>query len=103
MLFIRAVLDGKEPLTSIKSLIGDKLVNPGELEKFKSLASTVLDIDRRISQSDEYATILRGFDGKYIRTGPSGKITRGRYDVLPSGKTFTLLMSNSCQQKLHIV
>jgi len=91
VLFIRAVLDGEEPLTSIKSLIGDKLVNPGELEKFKSLASTVLDIDRRISQSDEYAAILRGFDGKYIRTGPSGKITRGRYDVLPSGKNFYTL------------
>ena len=89
--FIQSVINGDEPIRSIKSLIGDKIVNPDVLEKFNLLAETIRDIDKRISQSDEFASLLRGFDGKYIRTGPSGKVTRGQYDVLPSGKNFYTL------------
>jgi cobaltochelatase CobN len=91
MSFIQSVINGNDPIDSIKSLAGDQIVNPEALEKFNMLADTARDIDRRLSQSDEYAALLRGFDAKYIRTGPSGKITRGKYDVLPSGKNFYTL------------
>jgi cobaltochelatase CobN len=89
--FIQSVVNGDEPIASIQSLLGDKIANRDLLGKFVLLAETVKDIDRRLSQSDEIAAIFRGFDGKYIRTGPSGKVTRGQYDVLPSGKNFYTL------------
>ena len=34
------------------------------------------------------AALLRGLDGRFVRPGPSGAPTRGRPDVLPTGKNF---------------
>jgi cobaltochelatase CobN len=36
----------------------------------------------------EMTNLLRGLDGKYIPSGPSGAPTRGRADVLPTGRNF---------------
>jgi cobaltochelatase CobN len=36
----------------------------------------------------EMAALLRGLDGQFIRPGPSGAPTRGRPDVLPTGRNF---------------
>ena len=89
--FIQSVIDGNEPVSKIVELLGDKIKNRSELEKFNLLAATAKDINRRMEQSDELGALLHGLDGKYIRTGPSGKITRGEYEVLPCGKNFYTL------------
>ena len=36
----------------------------------------------------EMAAFLKGLDGRFIRPGPSGAPTRGRPDVLPTGRNF---------------
>ncbi len=36
----------------------------------------------------EMAALLKGLDGNFIRPGPSGAPTRGRPDVLPTGRNF---------------
>jgi cobaltochelatase CobN len=36
----------------------------------------------------EMAAFLRGLDGQFVRPGPSGAPTRGRPDVLPTGRNF---------------
>jgi cobaltochelatase CobN len=36
----------------------------------------------------EIAGLLRGLDGRYVPPGPSGAPTRGRLDVLPTGRNF---------------
>lgn len=36
----------------------------------------------------EMSNLLRGLEGKYVPSGPSGAPTRGRLDVLPTGKNF---------------
>ena len=36
----------------------------------------------------EIAALLRGLDGRFVRPGPSGAPTRGRPDVLPTGRNF---------------
>ncbi|WP_025274461.1 cobaltochelatase subunit CobN [Haloglycomyces albus] len=38
--------------------------------------------------SGEIDRLVSGLDGRYIRSGPSGSPTRGRLDVLPTGKNF---------------
>ncbi|MBI2253085.1 MAG: cobaltochelatase subunit CobN [Proteobacteria bacterium] len=38
--------------------------------------------------SAEIAGILRGLDGRFVKPGPSGAPTRGRLDVLPTGRNF---------------
>ncbi|GIL02900.1 MAG: cobaltochelatase subunit CobN [Alphaproteobacteria bacterium] len=36
----------------------------------------------------EMAALLAGLDGRFVRPGPSGAPTRGRLDVLPTGRNF---------------
>ncbi|NWM74603.1 cobaltochelatase subunit CobN, partial [Escherichia coli] len=36
----------------------------------------------------ETSALLRGLDGRFVRPGPSGAPTRGRPDVLPTGRNF---------------
>ncbi|WP_315837120.1 cobaltochelatase subunit CobN [Bradyrhizobium prioriisuperbiae] len=38
--------------------------------------------------SAEMTALLRGLDGRFIKPGPSGAPTRGRPDVLPTGRNF---------------
>ncbi len=45
-------------------------------------------VNRSISASDEMAGLLSGFTGSYISPGSSGLITRGRPDILPTGRNF---------------
>ncbi|MCF4097394.1 cobaltochelatase subunit CobN [Maritalea mediterranea] len=48
------------------------------------------DIAPKLDQSGalEKANLLRGLDGKFVPPGPSGAPTRGRLDVLPTGRNF---------------
>ncbi len=48
----------------------------------------ILDISRRIDNSKEIESLLNGFDGGYIPPGPAGLISRGRDDILPTGRNF---------------
>ncbi|MGI9401116.1 MAG: cobaltochelatase subunit CobN [Rhizobiaceae bacterium] len=43
----------------------------------------------------ELAGILRGMDGRFVAPGPSGAPTRGRLDVLPTGRNFFSVDSRS--------
>ncbi len=52
------------------------------------IRSRVADLYQRIEKSEEIESLLNGFSGGYIPAGPSGLITRGRDDVLPTGRNF---------------
>ncbi|HOP63376.1 MAG TPA: cobaltochelatase subunit CobN [Spirochaetota bacterium] len=58
----------------------------------------VMDAEKSIDKikcdtesSDEIGSLLNGFNGNYIEPGPSGLITRGRPDILPTGRNFYAL------------
>ncbi|SDX53121.1 cobaltochelatase CobN subunit [Albimonas donghaensis] len=57
-------------------------------------AAVMAEINARIrpalrnSGPAEMAGLLRGLDGKFVAPGPSGAPTRGRLDVLPTGRNF---------------
>ena len=54
----------------------------------------LLEIDQRIrpaieaSGRDEIENLLKGLDGHFVQPGPAGAPTRGRLDVLPTGRNF---------------
>ncbi len=56
--------------------------------EWKMIKEKVLDVNKRIEESKEIEALLDGFEGNYIPAGPSGLITRGRDDVLPTGRNF---------------
>lgn len=63
-------------------------VKPEHVKQLESLRERTLDLNDRMNESLEIEALLSGFDGKYIPAGPSGLITRGRDDVLPTGRNF---------------
>jgi cobaltochelatase CobN len=83
--FIRTILEGSSiPV----ALILGKRVSESQVQALNALRERILDINRRIDESDETGALLHGMAGRYIPAGPSGQITRGHEDVLPTGRNF---------------
>lgn len=87
--FVNILLHG-QPVTAAEaeSVLGEGLLEPGYLEELNALLPRVLDLNNRVEASREIEALLDGFAGRYIPAGPSGLITRGRDDVLPTGRNF---------------
>ncbi len=69
----------------------DILRNSGWREVSQAAAeiqAKIDDVRERVLLSDELASLLNGTNGGYIPPGPSGIITRGRTDILPTGRNF---------------
>ena len=72
----------------VEKVLAGALCNPTHLDELGLLRERVLDLDSRVSNSREIDSLLHGFGGGYIPSGPSGLITRGRDDILPTGRNF---------------
>ena len=88
--FIQAFLDNtkKELDLEVKEILGDRLQNTRSIRNLSVLKEKVLDIAGRIDASDEMGALFHGKSAGFIEPGPSGLITRGRFDVLPTGRNF---------------
>ena len=84
--FIKSILEFEYKDKDLKKKISDVL--NGKSIEDKKLEEKIKDINERIEKSDEIGSLLRGIDAKYIEPGPSGLITRGNYDILPTGRNF---------------
>jgi cobaltochelatase CobN len=62
----------------------------GKRQKLDELATFVRDqlIPRLARCGDEIKNVLNALEGQFIPPGPSGAPTRGRIDVLPTGRNF---------------
>jgi len=80
--------NGRSIIEIAGEMLEDRLVNSEALSKLPVLEEKILKISRSIDDSTEIESLLAGFAGRYIRPGPSGLITRGRPDVLPTGRNF---------------
>ncbi len=59
-----------------------------ERDALANVEAALESVNRSILASDEMASLLAGFTASYIEPGPSGLITRGRPDILPTGRNF---------------
>ena len=57
-----------------------------KFEEINAFLPRVEDIAKRIAESKEIDSLLSGMDGDFIPAGPAGIVTRGRDDVLPTGR-----------------
>ncbi|MEN6317911.1 MAG: cobaltochelatase subunit CobN [Syntrophaceae bacterium] len=70
-------------------ILGDLfMIRPDEVPVIQEVEGKIHEVMRNVLASDETASLLNGFNGGYIEPGPSGLITRGRSDVLPTGRNF---------------
>ena len=56
------------------------------LKRCQAFSDLVLDVADRINDSREIESLLNAMAGGYVPAGPSGFISRGRYDILPTGR-----------------
>ncbi len=89
---IRRVGDAVTALESMATAILDEKLRPFPVwAATRAVLHTIETIIRpRLAASGpaELAALLDGLDGKFITPGPSGAPSRGRLDVLPTGRNF---------------
>ncbi len=85
--YISAILsaDAADPYEVARQVLKDRLRSRPRLQQ---LRDKILDLSARIAASDEIGSLLHGFDGGYIEPGPSGLLTRGKTEILPTGRNF---------------
>jgi len=79
------VLDGRPLMASLGERYPLQKEDGALLAKVEE---SIREVMRNVAASDETASLLNGMDGGYVEPGPSGLITRGRSDVLPTGRNF---------------
>ena len=69
---------------------GETLVNPAWIATRAVLDAIESEIAPAVDAcgAAEIAALITGLDGRFIEPGPSGAPTRGRLDVLPTGRNF---------------
>ena len=83
--FIRSFLAGE--MDPSATILVDRL-KKHDHAAISMLRGKVLDLSHRIDASEEVKSLLHGMQGGFIEPGPSGLITRGKPDVLPTGRNF---------------
>jgi cobaltochelatase CobN len=95
---ILAIINKTDPYEIIKSASNETLTHEQE-NQAEEIIRTIESIDERIGASDEIGALLHGFGGKYIEPGPSGLITRGNPEIMPTGRNFYSLDPNKVPTK----
>lgn len=87
--FIHQMINNRKDLSKLSyEILGDRLKKSEYINNLNLIREKVLDLNRRIDESHEIESLLHGFNAGYIPPGPSGLITRGRDDILPTGRNF---------------
>ena len=75
---------------AVRLISGEEKTDPSWLRTTRVLAALEEKIRPAVAASGdaELAGLLRGLDGRFVEPGPSGAPTRGRPDVLPTGRNF---------------
>ncbi|MCF3933184.1 cobaltochelatase subunit CobN [Acuticoccus sp. M5D2P5] len=84
----RTVGDTVERLEAHAALLLEGEVEPGETARPILAAMETIGADLDRSGPAEIAALLGGLAGRFTPPGPSGAPTRGRPDVLPTGRNF---------------
>ena len=81
-----AIIEQSQPL---RGALGARFGDISLVQQFLGpLEEAIGKIIADIRASDEMGALLKGFTGGYIEPGPSGLITRGMSDILPTGRNF---------------
>lgn len=86
--FTAAALRYDDPIVAVEDVLGCGVDNPQQLLEFARHARS---INRRISQSNEMGGLLNAISVRYIPAGPTGCLSRGRAEVLPTGRNLYLV------------
>lgn len=97
---IQVFLSGLDVEQDMDIFLDYDLVDHGMIEQINSQKDRILDINQRIEQSREIDALSDAMDAQFIQPGPSGVMTRGRDDVLPTGRNFYGIDPSSVPSKV---
>ena len=83
--FIWAALE--DPELSYETLFS-RTISADQARELDAIRERISAINCRIEASKEMDSLFNGFNGGYIPSGPSGLISRGHEEVLPTGRNF---------------
>lgn len=92
----RIIGDVIEVLETYAQTLVENLINSDNIEQFNHLPCTQKELNwsktfllpNLYETPQEITNLLRGLNGKYVPSGASGAPTRGRPEVLPTGRNF---------------
>ncbi|MGK7938673.1 MAG: cobaltochelatase subunit CobN [Crocosphaera sp.] len=92
----RIIGDVIEFLETYAQSLVEKLLNEQKIEQFTDLTATQKELNwiatfllpKLYQTPQEITNLLRGLNGNYVPSGASGAPTRGRPEVLPTGRNF---------------
>ncbi len=94
----RGVVESGRPLLeALRSMFQDV---SGFEETAARVQAMIEDVKQKVLLSDEMRAFLNGLNGGYIPPGPSGIVTRGRSDILPTGRNFYSLDPHKIPSRL---
>ena len=86
--YILKIIQGKSPEEIFKE-ISLRYPKAKDLkDRLLAFHSLVRDIHKKLNKSKEIDALLNAINGGYVEPGPSGYLSRGRYDILPTGRNF---------------
>ncbi|KAF5078054.1 Aerobic cobaltochelatase subunit CobN [anaerobic digester metagenome] len=85
--FVRAILSGSGALDAVYAAVGHPPL-PGTEDDLFAVADLIRTLNTGIEETNEIGSLLHGISGGFIPSGPSGLITRGKTDILPTGRNF---------------
>lgn len=83
---IERIIGGWDEDRMIRSEFGDGEFSERLASRFQGFADLVIHVARRIADCRETESLLNAMNGGHVPAGPSGFISRGRYDILPTGR-----------------
>jgi len=92
-LIIAKILGLKFEIKNKESFSLVKKVN-WSIPPWSEIKKDILEVNSRIESSAEIEALLNGLSGGFVAPGASGLITRGKVDVLPTGRNFYSLDPN---------
>lgn len=81
-IIIKLALRGADADSILSSIGSDPI------EGLQGYIDRIRDIASRIERSDEIGALVNALNGGFTPAGPSGYISRGRDDILPTGRNF---------------
>lgn len=83
--FIRTTLEN--PSCSLPNIL-EKELTKDQADNLHLIQLRILDISERLEQSREIDSLLNGMEMGHTPPGPSGYLSRGQDDILPTGRNF---------------
>ena len=82
------IQDSGKSWEGLSKLIGSKSRSLDTDDLIFALQERVNDLCRRLEASREMDSLMHGFSGGFIEPGPSGLISKGKIEILPTGRNF---------------